>query len=183
MKVSIIVANTENNAIGFLGKMSWYMPADLKKFKEITLHNYVIMGRKTYESIGYPLVERDNLVISTNPFYNDLKNDKINIFTSVKSSLEYIKRWEDFTGSEQHAFIIGGQQIFENALHDGLVDTIYQTIIHTELPGDTFFEIRDKENWELVEMKKHTADEKNPYDYSFMTWERKSTSLGIDEGG
>jgi dihydrofolate reductase len=180
MKVSIIVANSNGGVIGKDNKLPWSLPADMANFKRLTMNNYVIMGRKTYESIGRALPYRDNLVVSKDAFYGEDTGERIAAFTSIEGALWYVKRWEDFIEKEQEVFIIGGQQIYESAIKDNLVDFIYQTEIHEFFEGDAFFKISNPDDWELVELKKYYADDKNAHDYTMKTWKKKLAPSGVN---
>ena len=166
--VSLIVATTENGVIGKDGKMPWLLPADLKHFKEITTSgecNSIIMGRKTFESIGKRLPDRENVVITRER--DKKKTDKIDahVFNTIQNAIDHIRGWEYFIKKEHQVFIIGGAQIYEEAIRMNSVDKIYHTLIHTNIAGDTFFKIPSE--WKVVSESFNSADEKNSYDYTF----------------
>ena len=164
MKLSIIVATSLNNAIGKDNQLLWHLPADLKFFKATTMGCPVIMGRKTFQSIGRTLPGRKNVIISRNSQFNtDHKFDIIiepNIETAVNNMAD-----------ESEIFIIGGGEIYKHSLH--LVDTIYKTIVNTNIDGDVYFPDFDEKAFELVWEEKHMADEKNNLNYTFQKFIRK----------
>ncbi|MDF7670790.1 type 3 dihydrofolate reductase [Orbaceae bacterium ESL0721] len=169
MTLSIIVAMAHNRVIGLQGQMPWYLPADLAWFKRNTVNKPVIMGRKTFESIGRPLPNRENIVISRNveQFQN---RDQLQNSDRLQNSTTLI--WVDsldkaiaITKHHAEAFIIGGGNIYQQAMP--LVDRLYLTHIDAELQGDTYFPEYHPEKWQLTYQEDHQADEKNPYPYRF----------------
>lgn len=165
--VSIIVAMTRRRAIGHRGDMPWKMSmkADLKHFRDTTMGHPVIMGRKTFESLpGGPLKGRLNIVVTRNADYQ--APEGVVVVSSIEEAIE--------AGSQaDEVFVIGGAQIFSQAMH--LADTLYVTYIegHDFLDADTFFPEIDPDNWVLKEKERHDADEKNSYPYSFTVWRRR----------
>ncbi len=160
--VSLIVAMTENRVIGRDGDMPWRLSDDLRRFKRITMGHHIVMGRKTYESIGRPLPGRTSVVISRSANYD---HPDIRVARSLKEAFSIAK-------SDDEVFITGGAQIFALALP--LVERIYLTRIHCNLEGDTFFPEVDWTEWQLTEDERHPADERNDHDYSFQLWSRNS---------
>jgi dihydrofolate reductase len=158
--LSIIVAAARNNAIGNNNELLWHMPADLKFFKETTLGHPVIMGRKTYESVGKPLPKRRNIVITRNA---DFSAEGVEVCHSLEEALGLLDETEE-------NFIVGGAEIYKMSLP--YCDRIYFTRIEGDFEADTFFPSFDPEEWQLKREEKHAADDKNPYDYSFLTYER-----------
>ena len=158
-QISIIVALDENNLIGKRGGLPWKLPADLKHFKEITTGHTIIVGMKTYKSIGKPLPNRTNIVISRN-------NQNIPGCITVKSVTEAIEAAPDNKGT----FVIGGAEIYSQFLP--LAQRIYLTQIHHRFEGDIFFPKLNLSEWREVERQDFDPDEKNPYKYSFVTLER-----------
>ncbi|HUH32537.1 MAG TPA: dihydrofolate reductase, partial [Daejeonella sp.] len=137
-----------------------HMPADLKHFKQLTIGHPVIMGRKTYDSMGKPLPNRRNIVITK----QDLQIPGCEVVHSVKEALEV-------SSAEELVSIIGGATIFTQSMD--LIDTIYLTCIHHLFEADTFFPKIDTELWKITEREDYEADEKNPYPYSFITYKRR----------
>ncbi|MFA7825035.1 type 3 dihydrofolate reductase [Aeromonas dhakensis] len=164
MKISMIAAVAHDRVIGKDNQMPWHMPADLAHFKRITLGKPVLMGRKTYESIGRPLPGRRNLVISRNP---DYRVDGVEVIDSVSSALELLGR-ED---SVEELMVIGGGHLFEQLLPRA--ERLYLTQIELEVDGDAHFPVLDHTDWELLEEESHPADERNAYPYRFETWQRR----------
>jgi len=156
MMISIIVAVSENNVIGYAGKLPWHLPADLARFKRITTDHHVIMGRKTYESIGKPLAGRTNIVVTRNPL--------LSLDGAIKAySLGQAINLAEHNG-EREVMIIGGEQLFALALP--ITDRIYLTRVRTSIIGDAFFHL-DMANWKTVTRKAHLADSQNQYPYDF----------------
>ncbi len=161
---SIVVVVDQNNGIGKDNELLCHLPNDLKHFKNITLNNTIIMGRRTLEAMpnGAALPKRTNIVITSN---KELQFDNCVILHSLPEVWEYCK-------DEEEIFFIGGGQIYTAVFDD--VDKLYITHIHhTFEDADTFFPNIDLNNWELMEEEKHQADEKHKYDYTFQTYIRK----------
>lgn len=164
MIVSAIVATTENWVIGKDNEIPWYLSDDFKYFKKTTMRHHIIMGRKTYKSIGRPLPKRTNIVLTRNPFYI-IQNCLM--ANSIQQALEIA-----YDNGEEEAFIIGGGNIYKESF--SLLDRIYLTVVHTELEGDTFFPVLDKNEWqEVSSSERHSANEKNDFDFTFKVFERK----------
>ncbi|MDB5121721.1 MAG: dihydrofolate reductase [Sphingobacteriales bacterium] len=161
MKISIVVVADENNAIGKNNQLLCHLPADLKHFKSITTGNTVVMGRKTFDSIGKPLPNRKNIVITRQP------NLAIEGCEVVQSLQEAIQSSADNTD----VCIIGGAEIYNQSLE--LTDVIYLTRIHHEFEADAFFPPIDSEIWEQTSIEPHQPDEKNKYSYSFITYNKR----------
>jgi len=166
MKVSLIVAVSENHVIGKNNNLIWHLPEDMKFFKKTTLGHFVIMGRKNFESIPHkyrPLPNRTNVIITRQTSY---EADGCMTVSSIEEALNKAKEAQD-----TEAFIIGGGEIYRLALENNLVDRIYLTRVHKKLDGDTFFpELND--DWKLISSEKHRADEKHIYSYSFEIHEK-----------
>jgi dihydrofolate reductase len=160
MTVSIVVAISENHVIGKDNKLLWHMPNDLKHFKEITTGHTVIMGRKTYESVGKPLPKRRNIIITRQA----ITIEGCEVVNSIEAALA-------LCAGEQEVFIVGGAEIYKQAMR--LTDRIYLTIIHKEFEGDSFFPEINNEEWKSVAREDHQPDEKNPLPYSFITYESR----------
>ena len=151
--IKIIVAISKNRVIGNDNKLIWKLPADLKRFKELTTDNSIVMGRKTYESIGRPLPNRRNIIITRQP---DYQVDDCEIVSSLEEALL-------ITGSD--CFIIGGGEIYKQSLH--LADHIYMTVVDEEFEGDTTFPELPN-SWYVSKEEKFLSDENNPHNYSFI---------------
>ncbi len=166
MRVSIIVAASENNVIGKDNDLIWHFPKDTKFFKEITLNHHVIMGRKNFESIPHkysPLPNRTNVIITRK---YDYKAEDCVVVNSIEAAVNFAKQ-----NSDNEPFIIGGGEIYKLAIQKELVDRIYLTKIHQAYEGDTFFPELGKE-WKEIDRIDCKADEKHAYDYSFLTFEK-----------
>lgn len=166
MNISIIVALGSNLAIGKNNSLVWHLPADMKFFKEKTTGHCVITGRKNYESIPEkfrPLPNRTNIIITRQQDYNAPG-------TIITSSIEEAIRKAEQTGDTE-IFIIGGGDIFKQSLH--LADTLYLTEIEECFDADVFFPKLNMLEWQEVSRVKGIRDEKNKYDYSFVTYKRK----------
>jgi len=163
MDISIIVAITENNIIGKANGMPWHLPADLKFFREKTTGHYIVMGRKTFESIGggRPLPNRVSIIITKQKNY---KAEGCIIAHSLEEAIEIAK-------DQDELFIIGGKQIYDQAL--AFANKMYITRIHTSIDGDTSFPQYDDSNWEMKSYTEREADEKNAYSLSFLVFEKK----------
>ncbi|WP_366915674.1 type 3 dihydrofolate reductase [uncultured Gilliamella sp.] len=160
MILSIIVAMADNRVIGLNNQMPWHLPADLAWFKKNTLNKPVIMGRKTFESIGRPLPHRHNIIISRQAEKSQANEENISWVGSIDEAIALAK-----TQQVEEAFIIGGGNIYNQSLP--LVDRLYLTHIQADLKGDTYFPDYQPENWQQVYCENHHADDKNPYDYQF----------------
>jgi len=162
MRISIIVAASENNVIGINNMLPWRIPTDLKYFKSTTLGKPIVMGRKTFESLGKALPGRPNIVITRQ---TDYQPEGAYVVGSVEEGIEKART---FGGEE--LFITGGSQIFEQAW--SLVERIYLTRVYAVVHGDAFFPQLDGGEFELVSDERHEEDEKNQYPFSFQVWER-----------
>lgn len=155
MVVSIITAISDNNVIGDDNRIPWHLPVDFKYFKEKTLNHHIIMGRKTYESIGKPLPNRTNIIITTDLNY---KADGCIICHSLTEAL-YLSKLED------EVFIIGGSQIYKQSLD--IADKMYITRVHGNFEGNILFPYYQKEEWTLISSEFVKSNEKNLYDVTF----------------
>lgn len=152
----IAVATGENFEIGKNNQLLWHMPADLKFFKQTTSGHTVIMGRKTFESVGKPLPNRRNIVITRD---RELKIDQVEVVHSLDEALNVTRN------EEKPVFIVGGAEIYRQALPK--TDTLYLTTIHHTFDADTFFPEIDRTEWQVISTETHQADEKNKYNYTF----------------
>ncbi len=162
---SIVVATSVNRVIGRDNTLPWHMPADLAHFKAITMGKPIVMGRKTWESIGKPLPGRTNIVVSRD---SSFKADGALVVKSVTEAEGAAQREY---GEVEELMIIGGATLYEDAI--GSVDRIYLTEIHEVVEGDTWFTDLDVDDWLEVSREDFEADAKNPFDYSFIVLERK----------
>ena len=161
--LSIIVAKSRNNIIGKNNELIWHLPADLKRFKELTTGHNIIMGRKTFESLGRVLPNRKHIIFSQNPDFK-VADENVEVVHSLLQIQELIE------GPEE-SFVIGGAMIYNFLMP--YVKKMYITQIDKEFEGDTFFPKINEEEWKIVEREKGVKDEKNNLDYEFITYERK----------
>ena len=162
MILSMIVAAAENGVIGRDNGLVWHMSSDLKHFKAITSGHTVIMGRRTFESIGRALPKRRNIVISGNSLY---KAEGCEMAASLEDALNMVQH-------EDEVFVIGGGSIYRQAWE--FADRLYLTIVHTEVQGDTFIPNVDENVWKEVNRQDFKAGEKDDFDYSFVDYVRKN---------
>jgi len=168
MKIALIAAVDKNNLIGCHGKLPWHLPSDLTHFKELTLNHFVIFGRKTYESIPGVLSCRDIVVISKHSNSIIRKKEDIVSYSSVEIAINDLSKDADIST----IFIGGGESIYNQTI--GIADKIYLTIIDHMFDGDVYFPEIDKDIWGKTKVEKHSKDIRNPYDYSFIEFERKA---------
>jgi dihydrofolate reductase len=163
LNISLIVAASLNNAIGKNNQLLWHLPNDMKFFKQTTWAMPIVMGRKTFESIGSKALNgRLNIVITTQ---KDYKATGVIVVNSIDDAI-----FIAFEHCYKELFIIGGGEIYKQAMPKA--NTIYLTKVDAAIDGDTFFEM-DKNGWQLSFEDKRQADEKHIYNYSFETWKRK----------
>ena len=160
MTINLIVAVDLKNGIGKNNLLPWHLPADLKYFKSVTSGHPIIMGRKTYDSIGKVLPNRKNIIISRQA---ELEIQGAIITDSLEKSFELCK-------TEEKVFVIGGAQIFQQAIP--LADIIYLTLIHHNFEADVFFPEIDSNKWIEEDCIRNEPDEKNIYSYSFIRYRR-----------
>lgn len=160
MSLSLIVAMTKNRVIGKDNQMPWHLPADLAWFRQNTTGKPVIMGRKTFESIGRPLPKRTNIVLSRQPF----EHDGVIWKDSLESAVNFVRDSEEI-------MLIGGGQLFNEYVSKA--DRLYLTEIQTELDGDTFFPSINWDEWHIEFEQYRPADEQNPYDCRFLVLLKK----------
>ena len=159
MKLSLIVAMAANRTIGLNKQMPWHLSADLKKFKKITLGNPIIMGRKTFESIGRPLPGRENIIISRDPEYH--QPDCL-VFNDIGGALQHCANVDE-------VFVIGGATLYAATLMQA--DRLYITKIHQEFEGDTWFP-ELKQPWREIAREDINDDSSVDFNYSFITYEK-----------
>lgn len=161
--LSIIVAVAKNNVIGKDNKLIWYLPEDLKRFKKLTTGHTIIMGRKTFESLGRVLPNRKHIVLTNNSNMK-IENENVEVINDIKLLDSYIN-------SKDENFIIGGAAIY--SLLMPYTSKMYVTKIYEEFEGDVYFPQIDTKIWQEVEREKGIKNEKNPYDYEYITYVRK----------
>ena len=161
--LSIIVAISENNVIGKDNKLLWHLPEDLKRFKELTTGHTIIMGRKTFESLGGILPNRKHIVITRDTNYK-VDNNNVEIMNDIQEIDKYVN-------DNEENFVIGGAIIYSQLIKKA--QKMYITKIYKKFDGDAYFPKIDENEWEIIETKKGIKDEKNPFDYEYITYVRK----------
>ena len=164
MILSLLVAAAENNVIGKDNQLPWHLPNDLKYFKNLTWGMPILMGRKTFESIGNPLPGRKSIVITRNA---DWQQAGVDVVHSIE---EAIQKAESFGVKE--VFVIGGAEIFKTSL--STANRIYLTRIHQDFDGNVHFPEISEEDWQLKSSRFVEADEKNAFNHTYQVWERKA---------
>lgn len=162
MVIALVVAVAHNGVIGGNNQLLWHLPADLKHFKQITTGHVVIMGRKTHESIGRALPNRQNVVISRQAGY---QAEGCVVVGSLDEALQTL-------APDATAYVIGGGQIYQQALP--IAHKIYLTEVKHTVEGDTFFPALSPDEWREISRISHSADEKNPYAYDFVEYVKVS---------
>jgi dihydrofolate reductase len=162
--ISLIVAMDERRGIGKAGRLPWRLSSDLKKFRELTMGHHLIVGRKTFESIGKPLPGREMIVVSRHAGF---KSAGCLITGSIQAALALAQE-----RGETEVFVIGGAEIYAQTL--GLADRVYLTQVHAEVEADTFFPQLKPEGWATTQTSFQPADEKNQYPFTFKILERKT---------
>jgi len=167
MIISIIAAISENNIIGYKNLLPWKLPADLKRFKKVTMGHHIIMGQKTHESIGKALSGRTNIVLT---FDAEYKSRDCIIVNSIEESLRVAS-----AGGEKEVFIIGGASIYKQFIN--VADKLYITKIHKKFKGDVFFPEIDPDRWKIESYKKNNKDDKNLYRYDFIIYKKSDYTV------
>lgn len=164
MEVKLIVAKSKNNVIGKENELIWKLPADLSFFKQTTLGNTIVMGRKTFESIGRALPGRKTIIITKNRNY---KQKNCTIAHSIEEALDVCEK-------DANVYIVGGSTIYKQVLNKGIVDELLVTEVHEVFDGDAFFPEISTSQWLEVSREFRSADEKNKYDISFVKYKKKA---------
>jgi dihydrofolate reductase len=159
--LTIIAAVAKNNALGKNNDLIWHLPADLKRFKEITLGHHIIMGRKTFESLRKPLPNRTTIIITRNP---DYVVPGCIVVNGLEEAIEA-------AAADENPFILGGAEIYKQAMP--FADILDLTLVHENFDGDAFFPVIDMSKWTEMSRQDFKADEKNKYDYSFVQYKKK----------
>jgi dihydrofolate reductase len=155
-----IAAASENNVLGKDNKIVWHLPDDFKRFKQLTTGHYIILGRKTYESLGQPLPNRPHIIVTRK---NNYKVAGCTIANSLDEAIKLAPKDED-------VFVIGGGEIYNQAL--AFTDKIELTRVHATIEGDTFYPEISSEEWQLVKEEYHPKDEKHAFDFTYQTFIR-----------
>ncbi|MFN0728019.1 dihydrofolate reductase [Polaribacter gochangensis] len=162
--ITIIAAIANNNALGKNNDLIWHLPADLKRFKKVTTGHHILMGRNTFESIGKPLPNRTTVIITRNKKY---KAEGCIVVDSIEKAIDVAKE-------DEHVFIIGGAQIYKQAIASNLVDQLDITQVHHSFDADVFFPEIDADIWQEFSREDFSPDEKNKYKYSFISYKKRS---------
>jgi dihydrofolate reductase len=158
--ISMIVAMGENNAIGKDNDLLWHLPDDFKHFKSVTMGKPIVMGRKTYESIGRPLPGRENIVVTHDDSY---VVDDVTVVHSIDAALEACEKYDD-------VMVIGGASFYQQMMLKA--ERLYITMVHQSFEADAFFPSISETKWREIDREEHVADEKHRYNFSFITYER-----------
>lgn len=162
--LSMIAAVANNNVIGKDNKLIWKLPADLKRFKDITSGKTIIMGRKTFESLGRVLPNRKHIVLTRNKEYK-IDNEQVEVVYNINDLKPYIE-------SKEECFVLGGEAIYSMLINKS--NKMYITKINEEFDGDTYFPDIDEGIWKIVKIEKGIKNEENPYEYEYINYERKT---------
>ncbi|MGB9668785.1 MAG: dihydrofolate reductase [Anaerolineales bacterium] len=168
MIISIIVAMDENGGIGVNNRLPWHLPDDLKRFKSLTMGHHLIIGRKTFESIGKPLMGRKIIVLSRKSVKTI--QDDIKVVSNLSDALQLAA-----CENETEVFIGGGKEVFQSALP--LTERMYLTLVHTITDADVFFPKIDWLSWEQIESEEHPIDEKHKYSFTYKTLQRTTPKI------
>src|SRR3954462_5721869 len=159
MRISIIAAIAENGVIGDAGRLPWHLSQDLRRFKRLTMGHTMIMGRRTWESIGRPLPGRKTVVVTRQPAYRvDQPNGEV--VPGLRAATVFAA-----SAGDDETFVIGGAELYREAV--GAADRMYITRVHAAVEGDTYFPEIDWGDWRLVDSEEHGANEKNDFACSF----------------
>ena len=162
--VNAIYAVSENGVIGKDNDLPWKLRDDLKFFMNKTMGYPIIMGRKSFESLGKALPKRRNVVITRQANY---AADKVEVVSSLEAAMVLLQE-------EPEIFITGGAGVYKESIEKGYVNKIYETLVHAEVEGDTFFELPNPEEWEIIEVDARQADDRNEHAYTFRTLTKKA---------
>ena len=173
MQLSIIVAAAENGVIGRNNALPWHLSEDLQYFKRVTMGKPIVMGRKTFESIGRPLPGRTNIVISRNP---EFSHEGVRVAASLASALEIAEDVALIDGTDE-VMVIGGAQIYAEAF--ARAQRLYLTQVHAEVEGDAYLPPIDWSRWLEISRQHHAAIPPNTYDYSFVVYEADNSQAAL----
>lgn len=161
--LSLIVAMSDNYVIGKDNKLIWHIPEDLKRFKELTTGHTIIMGRKTFESLGKILPNRRHIVFTRDMDYT-VENENVQIVHEIETLNDYLD-------DKEENFVIGGAIIYRQLMPK--VEKMYVTKIHEKFDGDAYFPVINEDEWDIIEKQEGLKNEENPYNYEFITYVRK----------
>lgn len=169
-RVSIVVAVAENDVIGNAGELPWRLSGDLQRFKRLTMGHTLIMGRKTYESIGRALPGRTTIVLTTQPHY-DPRHDGVLVARSLEEAIRLSATTER---NQEEVFVVGGAEVYRLAMPRAA--RLYRTVVHATPVGDTRFPTVDLSEWRLAEQVDFPADDKNDHACTWQQWERHAAA-------
>ncbi|WP_086933932.1 dihydrofolate reductase [Agarilytica rhodophyticola] len=167
VKLSIVVAMAQNRTIGKENGLPWRLSEDLKYFKKITMGHPIIMGRKTFESIGRPLPGRTNIVVTRQ---DNWSYDGVKVVHDIDAAIS-IANQIALLDNKEEIMLIGGAELYKQSIN--ICTRLYLTEVHAEVEGDAFFPLFDPEHWQEISRDKYEAQGGNPYDYSFVVFDRK----------
>jgi dihydrofolate reductase len=167
MRISIITAVAENGVIGRGGKLPWHLSADLRRFKQLTMGHTIVMGRRTWESIGRPLPGRHTIVVSRQPNYATGSGD-VKVVKSLDAALQAAE-----SSGDDETFVVGGAEMYKEALPQA--DRLYVTRVLANVEGDTFFPEVLWDDWCLISAEEHDIDSKNDYRAVYQVYDRRET--------
>lgn len=174
--LSMIIAAAQNRVMGRDNQMPWHLPNDLQYFKKVTMGKPMIMGRKTYESLGKPLPGRPHIIITRQAGYVPPNaNEQVQVVSTLEEAITAAKALIKNTEHDE-AMVIGGAEICNLAFP--FTERLYLTEVHAQVEGDVFFPEFDKTQWQEISRENHQACEKNPYDYSSVVYQRKPRAVG-----
>lgn len=162
--LSIIVAKAKNNVIGKNNELIWHLPEDLKRFKALTTGKVIIMGRKTFESLGRVLPNRKHVIFTRNLDFT-IENENVEVVHDLSEIQKYID-------AEDECFVIGGGLIYNMLMP--YTDKIYATVINQDFDGDTYFPVINEQEWKIEKIEKGLKNENNPYDYEYIDYTRRT---------
>lgn len=172
MEIALIAAHAYNRVIGKGGQLPWHLPADLRRFRQLTTGHHVLMGRKTWESINKPLKDRTLLIVTHQRDYRPPVEQGVVVVHSIEEGIELAKQ-----RGETLLFIAGGAQIFQQTIH--IASRLYITLIEAQVEGDTYFPQYHTCEWLLVEEQIHPADKRHPYAFRFLVYVRRGHSPSL----
>ena len=164
MRISLVVAAARNRVIGFRGEIPWRLPDDQRFFRRVTMGHAILMGRKTFDSIGKPLPGRRNLVLSRNAAAS---TPGVRHFRDLETAVDWARQ-----AAEAELFVIGGEALYRDGMEHA--DRIFRTHVEAEPQGDVFFPEIDPRIWHCVRREPHAADERHAHEFSIETWERRA---------
>ena len=161
MRISLVAALSENRVIGRDNHVPWHLPEDLRRFKALTLGHWVIMGRRTFESLGRPLRQRTTIVLTKR---DDFHPEGVLVARSLDEAIA-------LAGEQEEVFILGGEAVYRKAMPRA--DRMYLTIVHADVEGDTHFPEFEADQWTVLEKERHEADDRHAHACTFRTYARK----------